>query len=167
MGRPRKYSDDERAAALRDYEIFGPSWVEEHHGIKKQTVHTWAAEAGIHTVRNERMYAAVRAKQLDLKALRQLLIENMYIDAFKVQAKMHDPSVVYNIGGQDNSYEEHVFTEALPIDQKIRTDIVTKNVAAAVKLESVDNSSGVEDARSFVSDMAAYFGIGVKKEPDQ
>jgi hypothetical protein len=113
------------------------------------------------------MYAAVRAKTLDLKAARQVLIENMYVDAIKVQGKMHDPSVVYNIGGQDNSYEEHVFTEALPIEQKIRTDIVTKTFAAAVKLESVDNSSGVEEARSFVSDMAAYFGTGVKKEPDQ
>lgn len=167
MAGKSKYTDAEKAAALRDYEIFGPSWVEKNHNIPKQTVQTWAKAADLRTVRNPLTYAATEARKLDLKHARQIILEGLYIDTIKIQADMHKPSFVFGIGGKDNSFEGQTLDIPLEVDRKLRMGMVTSAVNAAVKLEAVDNSSGVEEARSFVSDMAAYFGIGVKKEADQ
>lgn len=160
----RTYSDAERAAALRDYELFGPTWVATNHGIPKQTVDSWAKKDDVRTVHRDVMYEAHNARSLDFKAARQMLLTGLYIDSIKIQAKMWEPSTVYNFGGQDNSYNEHTFNEALPIDQKIRTGMITQNIAAAVKLEAVDSTSGVNEAKSVLMDLAAAFGIGVNND---
>lgn len=160
MGRPRKYTDAERAAALRDYELFGPSYVEDTHGIKKSTVATWAKEAGIRTIRNDVMIEAHAARQLDLKLARRVILQNLYVDTMKEQAKYWDPSIVWSFGGKDNTFEQHTFEEPTSVDKKIRAGIITSNINAAVKLEAVDSNNGVDEGISVLMQLAAALGIG-------
>lgn len=73
----RRYTDDERAAALTLYAEAGPTAVQDSLGIPKGTVTGWAKTAGIGTVRNERTAAATEAMALDAAERRARLAERL------------------------------------------------------------------------------------------
>ena len=68
-----KYTEEQRAEALKLYEAEGPTAVTEQLGIPKQTVQHWASKAGIRTVRTSKTNAASEAKRADDKAVRAML----------------------------------------------------------------------------------------------
>lgn len=73
----RRYTPDERTAALALYAEHGPTAVQDTLGIPKGTVTGWAKAAGIGTVRNERTAAATEAMALDAAARRARLAERL------------------------------------------------------------------------------------------
>ncbi|MGW3572065.1 helix-turn-helix domain-containing protein [Streptomyces sp. NPDC000941] len=60
---------------------------------------------------------ATRARSADLAEKRTLLAETLIDDAMRLTEQMWEPSVVYNIGGKDNTYTEHQVDEP-PADAK-------------------------------------------------
>lgn len=65
-----KYTEEQRAEALKLYETDGPTAVTEQLGIPKQTVQDWARKAGVRTVRTASTREATEARAVDLKLLR-------------------------------------------------------------------------------------------------
>lgn len=89
----RTYTDDERVHALELYATDGPTAVERQLGIPKTTVAGWAAAAGVGTVRNERIAAAVDAARLDRELVREHLRDEMLRRAVDLLDRMDEPHV--------------------------------------------------------------------------
>ncbi|MEU2111835.1 helix-turn-helix domain-containing protein [Streptomyces sp. NPDC019507] len=74
---------------------------------------------------------ATRARVADLAERRAILAEALQADAERLTENMWKPTVVFNIGGKDNEYTEHLMDEA-PADTK-------KNLMAAAGM-AIDRS---------------------------
>ena len=92
--------------------------------------------------------AATKAHHTDMAARRAVLAQNLLRDAEKLRAMLWQPALVYNFGGKDNTYEEHLLEEQ-PVDAK-RAIMATVATAMTTHLRLVDHDSdgGLEEARS-------------------
>jgi hypothetical protein len=70
------YTQAQKDEALALYETDGPTAVQKHLGIPKNTVARWAKNAGIGTVRNEKTAAATESRIIDDKERRSLVASN-------------------------------------------------------------------------------------------
>lgn len=89
----RRYTDEEREAALALYAEQGPTAVQEQLGIPKQTVQSWARADGVRTVRNERTAEAVEAARLDRELTRERLRDAMLAKALDLIGRMDEPHI--------------------------------------------------------------------------
>jgi hypothetical protein len=91
---------------------------------------------------------AVKARQIDMAAMRAQLAADLLSDAARLREQVWQPALVYNFGGKDNTYEEHQLDEQ-PTDAK-RTLIQAATTAVTAHLRLVDHDSdgGLDEARS-------------------
>ncbi len=91
---------------------------------------------------------ATRARSADLAALRTDLAHDLTMDAMRLTQQMWEPSVVFNIGGKDNTYTEHSVDEP-PADAK-RQLMAAAGAAIdrSLKLAPPITSTGEEDVKS-------------------
>lgn len=82
----RRYSDDEKAEALRIYRDEGTTAAAKKTGIPKPTISSWARRGGMHTVRNQKTAAATEAATLDAAAARATVAANTIRAADKAAA---------------------------------------------------------------------------------
>ncbi|MEU8723529.1 helix-turn-helix domain-containing protein [Streptomyces antimycoticus] len=93
---------------------------------------------------------ATRARMADLAEQRTVLAEALIQDAMRLTEQLWEPSVVFSIGGKDNTYTEH------PVDQPpadAKRQLMTAAGAAidrSLKLAPPVVSTGEEDAKSML-----------------
>lgn len=124
---PRTFDDEMRADAARLYSA-GKSCraIARELGVAASTVSKWAKETGRSFTR-EQVRAAVEAHTEDLAAARLRLVGKMATAAEGMLDSIDSPYLVYNFGGNDNTYEEHTLTSP-PVEVK-RSIIVTAGIA--------------------------------------
>jgi len=146
----KRYTADERSAAIALYATDGPTAVQTELGIPKGTVTKWAQAAGVETVSSERNAAAVEAARIDHAARREALAGKLTLVA--EQAVDRELQLIANgdlrdvvgagtraihdlllLTGQATARHEHVTAES-DVDSEIRqltADLALNDRAAA------------------------------------
>jgi len=129
-------------------------------GVGVATVSRWAKAEGLSFVGRARAKAAQEVREFDMAAARVRLAQKMTANADKALDSLDGPFLVYNFGGKDNTYEEHLLDEA-PFSARreaqaiggIAFDKLTK------ALESVDDPDGLKPVESMLGRLAMRFGL--------
>ena len=131
----RRYTDDERAAALALYAEAGPTAVQDTLGIPKGTVTGWAKTAGIGTVRNERTAAATEAMALDAAERRAVLADRLLAiaeQAVDVEvSKLRNADLRDVVGARTRAIHDHLLLagEATSRSEHVQVDAVDAEIA--------------------------------------
>ncbi|WP_454168142.1 hypothetical protein [Microbacterium lacticum] len=102
----------------------------------------------------------LRAEQVDLEKLRERVAKKMLIVADDTLNDLEAPHLVYNFGGRDNTYQEHLLDEA-PLDAKLnamRTASLAFDKATRIVEKSdtgLDQAVGVLDSLAIGFELAA------------
>ncbi len=91
----RTYTEEQRDEACLVYVEHGPSEAQRRTGIPTSTLHDWAQQRGIRTVRNQKTAEATEAAALDARAKRaslQCLLLDRALDALY---RMDEPHTAY------------------------------------------------------------------------
>lgn len=154
------WSPDDDATLRRLHGLPGRSLtsIATEMGRSKATVSRHATDLGLSWDRSQ-VAAATQAKVLDAKARRAALEAGLLEDAARLREQLFAPTVVFNFGGKDNTYEqrhidEPTFTDKLKIMQATGTAI-----DRALKLAQHDADGGAADARSLLERLADRLGV--------
>lgn len=99
---------------------------------------------------------AVRVVKVDLEETRLLLAKKLMVTAHDMLDSLDEPYLVYNFGGRDNSYEEHLLDSA-PIEVRLAA-VRAAGIAFDKATRLVDRSnSGLEAAEGVLDTIAAGF----------
>lgn len=93
---------------------------------------------------------ATRARMADLAEKRAILADALTDDALRLSSQVWEPSVVYNFGGKDNTYEEHLVDEPPAADKRALMAAATAAAAQSVRLVPPAADAGAQEARSMV-----------------
>lgn len=127
---PPRIPDDKRAAIITDIRAghLGARKIAAKHGVAPSTVTKLAGEAGIDDAfERSQTKNATAAAVVDNKALRILAAQRLIRKAHDLIDQMDQPHIVFNIGGKDNTYEEHLM--AKPPTADLRNLMVTAATA--------------------------------------
>lgn len=130
-------------------------------GVSAGTVTNVCKAAGL-TFDRTATRAAVAAHAIDAKARRAELKELLLEDAHRLRKQLWEPTIVFNFGGKDNTYEESSLSEPVFADKKNILSAVGIAVDKVEKLEKLDNDGGVQDAESMIQKLID--GIGIPDE---
>ncbi len=129
----RTYTEEQRDEARLIYIEHGPSEAQRRTGIPTSTLHDWAQQRGIRTVRNQKTAEATEAAVLDARAKRalvQCLLLDRALDALYQIDEVHK-----DFRGKDASsaVKDYAMTAAILID-KLRLE----EGSATARTEHVD-----------------------------
>jgi hypothetical protein len=122
------------------------------------TISRWAEAEGLVFDRAQ-VDAANKAHTVDLAAARIRLAAKMSSAAESMLDAIDDEYLVYNFGGKDNEYAEHILDSA-PVEVK-RSIIVTAGITFD-KLTKVVEAEGDPDeasAKSMLAELGAFLGV--------
>ena len=102
--------------------------------------------------------AATRARITDAKAKRAALLVDLLDDAQRLRKQLWEPSLVFNFGGKDNTYEERTHDKPTYSDQLKIMQATGAAIDRSIKLNEVD-SDGAEAVRSLLVGLAEKFGL--------
>ena len=99
---------------------------------------------------------AVRARTIDLADMRTLLAQKMAVAASDMLDQLDGPYLVYNFGGKDNDYNEHLLDSA---PAEVRRNAVTTAGIAFDKLSRIveRDGGGVDEALGLLDTLATGF----------
>lgn len=124
-------------------------------GFAAPTISKHAKRAGLTFDRSQTDFAT-RAHTVDLASMRVSLAQKMTLMASDLIDSADKPFLVYNFGGKDNTYEEHLLPSA-PVDAK-RTIMTAAGIAFDKATRIVENSdTGLEEALGVADTLAAGF----------
>lgn len=92
--------------------------------------------------------AAVKARQADMAERRAKLAADLLEDAERMRRQLWEPTVVFNFGGKDNTYEDHELPEQPTEGKRTLMQAVSTAVAAHVRLVDHDGDGGLDEAKS-------------------
>lgn len=123
--------------------------------VAPSTISRWAEREGL-TFDRAQTAAATQAHTVDLAAARVRLAEKMAHRTNQMLDTLEDPFLVYNFGGRDNTYEEHVLDQA-PVDVWSKA-IQSAGVAFDRLTRIVEKSNpGLSEAEGLLDAAAAAF----------
>jgi len=122
-------------------------------GRSPGTVSTVVRDAGLSFERGAEVAAATVAKAMDNAARRARLEELLLEDALRLREQLWQPTLVYNFGGKDNTYEEHQLDRPDFGGQNAIMRTVGTAIDKAVRLAEV--GKGSQDAGPVVSLLGA------------
>src|SRR5690349_499265 len=128
MARRETFQQGERARELFDQGM-GCNAIARELGVGAATISRWADREGLSFAR-EATALAVRARTLDIAESRTLLTKKMLGVAHDVLDQLDGPYLVYNFGGKDNTYEEHLL-DTPPIEVARTAQMIAKEAHAA------------------------------------
>lgn len=148
------FNRDDEARELFDQGM-GRNEIAKALGVGAATITRWAARAGVAFDRSQ-TELAVRARVIDIRESRTLLTQKALQVAHDKLDELDGPYLVYNFGGRDNTYEEHLLDNA-PADvvRTIMSVVRDAHVMSSKTLESTP--SGVEEAESVLDRLEAEF----------
>lgn len=123
-------------------------------GRSTSTVTKVCTQAGV-TFDRSATKAATAARQADNAARRAELSERLLVEANRAIDDSYAPYRVYNFGGKDNTYAEHVLDT--PPTQARRDLMVVAGIAIQrhADLERIDQDSGIDEASSLIGALAS------------
>lgn len=92
--------------------------------------------------------AAVKARQADMAERRAQLAADLLEDAERMRKQLWEPTIVFNFGGKDNDYNEHLLDEQPTEGKRTLMQAVSTAVAAHVRLVDHDGDGGLDEAKS-------------------
>jgi transposase-like protein len=155
---PPRIPDAKRAEILADINAGtkGRNQIARDHDVSVSTVTKIAAEEGATTAFDRSQTKnATAAAVADSRAVRAATARRMLAKANELLDQMDQPHVVFNIGGKDNTYTEHL------MDRPPTADLRNLMTCAAIALdkhlaiEKHDGDQGAEAAKSMLGDLAA------------
>ncbi|MFE2019875.1 hypothetical protein ACFW9O_17750 [Streptomyces sp. NPDC059499] len=154
-GDQRPVTDEDRAEFRRLHaEGCSRNEIARRTGRSGRTVSLHAADMGL-TFDRAATEVATRARMADLAEKRTILAEALTDDALRLSAQVWQPSVVYNIGGKDNTYTEEPVPEPPAADKRALMAAATNAAAQALRLvPPTAEENGLAAARSVLSDLA-------------
>lgn len=78
--------------------------------------------------------AATAARNAQLAEKRSILADALTDDALRLSAQVWEPTVVYNFGGKDNTYEYKAVDEPPPADKRALMTAATAAAAQSLRL---------------------------------
>lgn len=94
MGRPRKYSDDQRAEAVEIYRTEGQAEASRRTDIPGPVINRWAKELGIVSVHRDLMREATETVMEMRKLKREIMIDNDHDIALILQSRIRAGALV-------------------------------------------------------------------------
>jgi hypothetical protein len=91
-------------------------------------------------------YAATAAVVIDSKSRRAKLEHELLEDAERLRGQLWSPTVVFNFGGKDNTYEERTLDEPPHADKLKIMQAVGIAVDRSLKISAHDADTGVAEA---------------------
>lgn len=145
---------DEESDRLRELHADGRSLhsIAEEMGRSKRTISVWAGKLGLSFDRSATAKAA-QAKHIDNKARRVALEERLLIEADKVIDQMWTPTLVFNFGGKDNTYEERELERPTFGNQKDIMQTAAIALREANKLHELNSGADAAGAKSTLAQM--------------
>lgn len=154
-----KYTEEQRAEALKLYEAEGPTAVEKQLGIPKNTVASWAKNAGVRTIRTESTRKAVEAKVVDGKLRRQNITHRLYGQAEKILDDLEGSTFTTVLKGEYGVDETRVLQFVPPADRKTLVQAVGTVMNTTVNLEKVDAGAEAEAGVNMLTALAEALGV--------
>jgi hypothetical protein len=154
-----KYTEAQRAEALKVYQAYGPTAAGHQLGIPKETIMSWAKKAGVHTVRTSATRAAVEAKVVDGKLRRQNIVHRLYGQAEKMLDDLEGDSFRTLVKGQGGADVEDTLDFVPPGDRKTLIQSISTATNSAVNLEKVDADGGAEAGVNMLTALAEALGV--------
>jgi len=119
------------------------------------TISRWAKREGLNFSRDETA-VAVRARAIDIAASRTELTKKLLLVAHEALDNLDGPYLVYNFGGAENSYEEHLL-DTPPIEVT-RVAVTIGKDAHAVATKTLEMTpEGTALAESVLDRLEAEF----------
>ncbi len=153
---PPRIPDDKRSAILADIEAGkkGRNQIARDHGVGVGTVTKIAKDAGVTTAFDRAdLKKATEAAALDNKALRVRTARRFLDKANELLDQMDEPHLVFNFGGKDNTYEEHLLNK--PPTGDLKNLMVSAATAIDKHLVLERHDSATSDAASSLLDAVA------------
>lgn len=145
-----RVTDEERAEIRRLHaEGHGRNEIARFIGRGLRTVSIQAQKMGL-TFDRTMTEEATRARMADLAEKRTILAEALTDDALRLSAQMWEPTVVFNIGGKDNTYTEEPVDEPPAADKRALMAAATAAAAQSLRLVPPATDTGAHDAVSVV-----------------
>lgn len=154
-----KYTKEQRDEALKLYEAEGPTAVEKQLGIPKNTVASWAKNAGVRTIRTESTRKAVEAKVVDGKLRRQNITHRLYGQAEKILDDLEGSTFTTVLKGEYGVDETRILHFVPPADRKTLVQAVGTVMNTTVNLEKVDAGAEAEAGVNMLTALAEALGV--------
>jgi len=155
------FTDEERQQVRELHaQGMGRNEITRETGIHQKRVTAIAAEQGLSFSNKARTAVATRVRKIDAASRRAKLQEQYLESAERLMGQMFAPSLVYNFGGRDNTYEERTHTEPTFGDKRSIAVAVQSLTHAALRLAEYDRASesGNETGRSMLRDLGTALG---------
>lgn len=122
-------------------------------GVGAATISRWARREGLSFDR-EATATAVRARVLDIAESRTLLAKKMLLTAHDALDMLDGPYLVYNFGGAENVYSEHVL-DTPPIEVVRTAQTIAKDAHAVATKTLETTPEGQAEAVSVLDRLEA------------
>lgn len=137
-----KYTEEQKAEALRLVQEIGQSETARRLDIPRGTVCWWATRAGLKSAGAEKTREATEAASAKNAALRAEIAAGLLQDAARLRAQLFSRSIAYNFGGKDNTFSEHELSEPGFRDKQAILTSIGIALDKAVMLERHDHDNG-------------------------
>jgi hypothetical protein len=162
-------TDEERAEIRRLHaEGKGRNEIAKALGRGGRTISVQAEKLGLTFDRAAEVRAATEVREADLAALRAQLALDLTHDAMKLREQLWKPTLVYNFGGKDNTFEKRTVPEA-PADVK-RTLMSAVGIAVdrSLKLTPPKDETGNEEGIALITQlMSGLTAVYKAQQQDQ
>lgn len=155
----RTFSEEHASRARGLYEQgLGCNAIAKELGFAPSRISKWAKEAGLSFAR-EKTAVAVRARSVDIAALRAELAAEMGATAKELLSRRNDPYLVYAFGGKENEYNEHTL-EGPPVEV-VRSIVATAGIAFDKATKFLEGAQAEDRAQqvSMAEKVAAALGL--------
>lgn len=134
-------------------------------GRTRGSVANRAAKLGLRSDRTDTA-RATEAKVIDAKARRAALEVKLLEDAEKLRGQIWAPTLVYNFGGKDNTYNEREVTEPPHADKLKLMQAAGIAIDRSLKIAEHDSDTGVVEAVGALDQIADALAEVTKTLPD-
>lgn len=142
---PWSDEDDARLRELHAAETSVRAMADEL-GRSKTSVARRLKHHGLSNATRTQTHAATAARLADARARRATLRSDLLGDAERLRAQLWKPTVVFNFGGKENTYEEHTLPEPPFADKQRITTSVSTLIGTIERLDKMDADAGLQQA---------------------
>lgn len=150
---PREtFQQGQRARELFDTGM-GCNAIARELGVGAATISRWAEREGLSFARDQTA-TAVRARTIDIADSRTLLTKKMLLVAHDALDNLDGPYLVYNFGGAENVYSEHLL-DTPPIEVARTAQTIAKDAHAVATKTLEQTPEGLRAAESLLDRIEA------------
>lgn len=134
-------------------------------GRSRGAVANQAAKLGVRSDRTDTM-RATEAKVIDAKARRAALELSLLEDAERLRGQIFAPTLIYNFGGKDNTYNQAEVNEPPHADKLKLMQAIGIAVDRSIKISDHDADTGITEAIGALDQIAAALAVVAETLPD-